>query len=716
MEQTLTHTSPVAGRVHITERNGVYILFLGSEEERVITLTSERMASLKETLQQLKEVKPKGLVISGIRENMFAAGADINAIQSIEDPVVGEELGKEGQNIFQMVEDLPCPTVAAVSGPCVGGGCELSLACDYRIISDHPSSQIGLPETKLGILPGWGGTQRLPRLVGIQQALKIILAGRTLRPKQARSVGLVHEITSPAEILARAEAIARRSSPPAHHQLTLVERFLTFTSIGRAIVKHTTEKHLAKETKGNYPAPPAALKAVLLGLQRGTTEGYAHEAAELGRLLVTPESRALVNLFFLTEGAKKLGKGAREDVKKLHTFVVGAGVMGAGIAGAFAQKGFPVILKDTSNEALESGTEHIAKTLQKKKYLSSQDRNAIMQGIQKTTESADPSFAEANFVVEAIVENLDIKKKVLTELSSVVAKDAILCTNTSSLPVSEIATGIQQPDRIVGMHFFNPVDRMPLVEIVRGKKTSDRTVVIVAGLATKLGKFPIVVEDVPGFLVNRVLTPYLNEAGALLLEGYDMREIDKAALKFGMPMGPIRLLDEVGLDVAKHVAKVMHEGYGERMASPGLVDKLVEKKMLGRKSGCGFYEYVEKTENPNPEISSLLEIKNKREVADKKLITDRLILSLVNEGIRCLDEGVAGVPGKESANQIDLGTVMGIGFPPFRGGLISYAESLGAKTILQKLTHLQKEYGERFTPHEGIAKRAEANGSFYSAV
>lgn len=716
MESTLSHSTPVAGKVNVVEHDGVYTIFLGSEEERVITITSERMSSLKETIAQLSAIKPKGVIISGPRENMFAAGADINAIQSIQDPQVGEELGKQGQAVFQMIEDLPCPTVAAVSGPCVGGGCELALSCDYRLISTHPSSQIGLPETKLGILPGWGGTQRLPRLIGLQKALSIILPGKTLKATQAKKMGIIDEILAPENILARADAIARKKGPlPTRTSLSLLDKFLTFTRLGRRLVERKSLAAVMKETRGNYPAQPAALRAVLLGLREGTKRGYAHEAAELGRLLVTPESRALVNLFFLTEGSKRLGKGAKDDLRSLNSLVVGAGVMGAGIAGTLAQKQIPVILKDAQTQALDRGKAQIAKSLEKKRYLSEDDRRVIMNRVQAVTENP-ANTDEVNIVIEAIVEKMDVKKAVLGELAAQVSAQAILCTNTSSLSVSSIAEGIAQPQRVVGMHFFNPVEKMPLVEIVRGKETDDRTVVIVAGLTTKLGKFPIIVEDVPGFLVNRILTPYLNEAGALLEEGYRIKDIDRAAQRFGMPMGPIRLLDEVGLDVAEHVAKIMVDGYGDRMKSRGSVGKLVEKQLLGKKSGKGFYEYSDGHEVPNPEIRSILGITTERDAGDSKLIEERLIMSLINEGIRCLDEGVAGIPSKEAANQIDLGTVMGIGFPPFRGGLIAYAESLGAKVVLEKLRRLEKDHGAQFTPHSGIVQRAEQSQSFYEAV
>ncbi|MCB0321274.1 MAG: enoyl-CoA hydratase/isomerase family protein, partial [Bdellovibrionales bacterium] len=308
MESAAALRSPTTGRVYFVEEEGITLLYLGAPDEKVITFTTERMASLREAISLIAAKPPKGVVITGNKPGMFAAGADIHSIGKVQDAIVGEELGKEGQSVFQMIEDLPCITVAAISGPAVGGGCELSLSCTYRIISDDGGSQIGLPETKLGILPGWGGTQRLPRLVGIRQALGIILQGKNLRPQQALKVGLVNEVVSPEALLDRARQIAQRKSTPTSLRLSLADRFFTFTQVGRFLVRKQAETEIQKETKGNYPAPPAALKTILLGLQSGTKVGYQQEARELGRLLTTPESRALVNLFFLSEGSKRLGR------------------------------------------------------------------------------------------------------------------------------------------------------------------------------------------------------------------------------------------------------------------------------------------------------------------------------------------------------------------------------------------------------------------------
>lgn len=685
----------------------IAIVTLGSADERTVSLTQERLSSLADIVASFSHKKPRGLVILANNREMFTVGADINAIKDVHDPELGASLAKRGQDIFQSIESLPFKTVAAISGPCVGGGCELALACDVRIITDEKSSSIGLPEIKLGILPGFGGTQRLPRLIGLPQALNIILSGKVLKPKQARKCGLVNEIVSFDELKQRAVAVASGKSSAAPVSVKLVDKLLTFTKPGRWLVARNAQKTVQRQTKGMYPAPPTALKAVLLGFDQGLEQGYKYEAQQLGRLIVTPESKNLVRIFFLTEASKAIGRSAKESVAHLHTVVIGAGVMGAGIAGTFAKNDCSVVLKDTTDEALSRGIDHIKRYLGKLSYLNETERSFILNRIEATTKDAT-NTGNANLVIEAIFENLEVKKQVLGEMASKVPSDAIIATNTSSLSVTEIATAVSNPERVVGMHFFNPVEKMPLVEIVRAAKTSDRTIAVVAALTTKLGKFPIVVDNVPGFLVNRILSPYLNEAGFLLQDGYSIDAIDRAATAFGMPMGPVRLLDEVGLDVAVHVSEVMRAGYGDRMRGPGYAAKLLEQGRKGKKSKAGFYDYAEgRRDAPHPEIRSLLGITAaEKNPSDLKVIEDRLVMSLINEAVKCLDEGVAGNPGPDAANQIDLGTVMGMGFPPFRGGLLHYAQDVGAAMILQTLEKLEKQHGPRFTPAEGIAQRA----------
>jgi 3-hydroxyacyl-CoA dehydrogenase/enoyl-CoA hydratase/3-hydroxybutyryl-CoA epimerase len=644
---------------------------------------------------------------------MFTVGADVNIFQEISSAEDARDAARHGQDIFDLLESLPFKTVAAIDGPCVGGGCELSLACNYRIASDNEAVLVGLPEIKLGILPGFGGTQRLPRIVGISKALEIILAGKTLRGKPALSRGLVDEIVPADQLLDRAERYASGAGAPKAKGIGLVEKALTFTGFGRGIVKKKALANVQKQTKGFYPAPLKALDITLYGLERGKSAGLIKEAEALGELLVSPESRALVNVFFRTEDAKGIGKSAKKAVEHVQAIVIGAGVMGAGIAGAMAKNKCQVILKDTSDEGLERGVSQIRKYLEGIRYLKDKDRSFILNRIETTTKDSS-NIGNATFALEAVFEDLEVKKKVLGAAAELMPEDAIIATNTSSLSVTEIATAIEKPERVVGMHFFNPVEKMPLVEIVHGEKTSDKTIAIVAALSSKLGKFPIVVRDVPGFLVNRILTPYLNEAAFLLEDGFTIEAIDRAATAFGMPMGPIRLLDEVGLDVAMHVSEIMVRGYGDRMKGPGQARKMVDAGRKGKKSGKGFYLFEEgQKERVDSEVYSLLGLSPSRGKEETAHIQDRLIYALIREAVLCLDEGVAGVPGPQAAQQIDLGTVMGTGFPPFRGGLIWYMDSLGAKAIEDKLSALEAKCGERFAPVEGITNRAAAGKSFY---
>lgn len=692
--------------------SGVALITLSASGEKVITLTLERMESLKATLLKVRDSSPKGLVITGPSPEMFTVGADINLIRGVTDPEIGERLARHGQEVFDLIEKMPCITVAAISGPCVGGGCELSLACRYRIISDDKTSIIGLPEVKLGILPGFGGTQRMPRLIGVVAALDIILAGKTLRPKQALSKGLVNEVIQSSRLLERADSIASGASSTKEIKLGIKDRFLTFTKLGRSLVHGKAKKQVQKETKGFYPAPPSALESVFLGLDQGQTLGLRHEAKELGRLIVTPESKSLVNVFFLSESSKGLGKSARKEVETINSVVIGAGTMGAGIVGMLAKSGCSVVMKDTSDAALTRGKEHINKFLQKMKYLSETEKSFILNRIESTTKEV-VNAANINFVIEAVFEDLALKQKILSELAQTIAPDALIATNTSSLSVTKIAAGIENPERVVGMHFFNPVEKMPLVEIVMGEKTSNRTLAVIAALTVKLGKYPIIVRDVPGFLINRILSPYLNEAAFMLQDGYSITDIDNAALQFGMPMGPIRLLDEVGLDVAGHVSDIMVQGYGERMKAPGFAKLLANQGRLGRKSGSGFYDFNGEHPTPSSDIREMLKLPAvERSVSNLAPLSERLIMALLNEGVKCLDEGVAGEPGPDASNQINLGTVMGMGFPPFRGGLLYYADSLGVNAILQSMAKLEKEHGARFAPAPGLAERAAKGKTF----
>jgi 3-hydroxyacyl-CoA dehydrogenase/enoyl-CoA hydratase/3-hydroxybutyryl-CoA epimerase len=466
------------------------------------------------------------------------------------------------------------------------------------------------------------------------------------------------------------------------------------------VVKRSAAKALRKQTKGFYPAPVRALEITVAGLGLGRARGMKREAKALGEMIITQESKALVHLFFLTEAAKGLGKSARKAIEGVPALVVGAGTMGAGIATTLARNNHSVIVKDTSDAALTRGREHVRKELSKQRYLSSFERAAIGTRID-WLQTNSPTIARSGIIIEAVFEDIQLKKRIFSDLAQRVSPDCILATNTSSLSVTEMAGAVSGAHRFIGMHFFNPVEKMPLVEIIRGRDTSDETVARVAALTTEMGKFPIVVRDVPGFLINRILIPYLNEAVFLLQEGHSVEEIDDAALSFGMPMGPIRLLDEVGLDVAAHVSKIMVDGYGDRMAVPDFAATLQVLGRKGRKSMAGFYDYKGSKSTPWMGLQEALKIPHSPQYPlSRDELQERLMFHLVNEAMKCLAEGVAGDDRELAKKQIDLGTVMGIGFPPFRGGVIYFAERYGVDKIKARLRELELSCGVRYRPFE----------------
>lgn len=710
--------------VSFEQKDGIGIIRLGggtadAAVDKVPVLNAPRMEQLKAILVQVRSnTSLKGLVIIGSAGGAFCAGADLNALNGVSDAKHGEKLAKQGQDIFEIIERLPITTVAAISGPCVGGGCELVLSCNYRIATGSSATRIGLPEINLGILPGFGGTQRLPRLIGLPAALDIILAGKVIAAKQARKVGLVDEVIggegdSFAELEKTALKIAAGQHKPQRKGISISDRLLTFTGIGRNIVAGQSKKQIWKATKGNYPAPTRALDIAILGLSKGTQAGYAEEAVALGELAVTSVAKSLIHVFFLTEAAKKLGRGAKDELKDLSVAVIGAGVMGQGIASSFLHKGVTVELVDPAAPALEKARQHIKDGIDKRRSMSEEQKAKCMS--QLLLRSDVSQVKSANFFIEAATENGELKQKIFAGIEAIASDTAFIASNTSSIPITDLSSGLKRPERFIGMHFFNPVEKMPLVEIIRGRNTNERSLIATAALTSRLGKHPVVVEDVSGFLVNRTLTPYLVEAAILLSEGYSETDIDKAATDFGMPMGPIRLLDEVGLDVVSKVSDIIEKAYGERMKGPHYAEILVQKGRLGRKSGAGFYQYQGKDHQLDPALSEMLNLPegNALAVTDRGFIRDRLIMRLVNEAVLCLDEGVAGNPGAEAAGQVDLASVMGIGFPPFRGGIIFYAESLGAKAIYAKLMELADAHGSRFMPSAGIKSRAEKGGGFY---
>jgi 3-hydroxyacyl-CoA dehydrogenase / enoyl-CoA hydratase / 3-hydroxybutyryl-CoA epimerase len=605
--------------------------------------------------------------------------------------------------------------VAAVDGVCLGGGTELILACDVRIASDRPETKIGLPEVRLGIIPGFGGTTRLPRVIGLSDALGMILTGANVSARKAQRIGLIAERMHPRVLYERARALALdlargRSVPRA--KKPVLKRALDGTPVGRRVVLRQARKQVLRETRGHYPAPLAALDVIRRSYRKPLEEALAIEAEAVGTLVTSDVSKNLIHVFQLLEAAKKSGPRDVEPRTIERAAVLGAGVMGGGIAQLLAYRDIDVRLKDINAEALSLGLKHardMFERLVKRGRLEKRDAERHMDAIAPTLDYT--GFGTVDVVVEAVVERMNVKQQVLRETESHVREGCVLATNTSSLSVTEMQNALARPHDFAGMHFFNPVHRMPLVEVIVGEKTSDEAVSTIVALTRRLDKTPVIVKDGPGFLVNRILAPYLNEAGWLLTEGAGIEQVDKALRRFGMPMGPLRLLDEVGLDVARHAGSVMQAAFGERLNPPPPITALEATGLLGRKGSRGFYIYEGGREKSvNDALYADLEgtIPSDRRTFDEQEILDRTLLVMVNEAARVLEDGIVETPG-----EVDLGLITGTGFPPFRGGLLRWADREGLPSILQRLETLEAKHGVRFAPADMIRRYAAEGRGFY---
>jgi 3-hydroxyacyl-CoA dehydrogenase/enoyl-CoA hydratase/3-hydroxybutyryl-CoA epimerase len=731
-----------AAQLPKAENIRVWSLTFDLPGEKVNKLSQAVMKEVEQLLSRLekmgKERKIDALILLSGKVGNFIAGADIEMIQAVRTPQEAEALSRAGQVLIDRWEDLPFPTVAAVNGAALGGGCEFALASTAIVMSNDSVAKIGLPEVLLGLIPGMGGCVRLPRRVGIATALDLILTGKTLNGQRAAKAGLadvclpkenfnesvIHWTVSHWQALKSSKRIAQQ--PKLGGFGGPVGSLLEKTP-ARAIIFKKARESVLSRTQGHYPAPLEAIQVLqdtdaaygpkLKGSQRDAA--MKREAKSFGRLASSEVSKNLIRLFFLTEGVKKskgvdskLG-GSQGSEKKLHSAaVLGAGVMGGGIAQLFADKNLPVRMKDLNVKALSLGVQAASKIFTKQVQKKKINKRELLQKLNLIAPCVDFSgFNTVDLVVEAIVENLDVKKKVLQELEGQVQDGCVVATNTSSLSVSAMQSGLKHPERFVGMHFFNPVHKMPLVEVIRGAQTSDQAVSAVFQLSKTLGKTPIVVKDAPGFLVNRLLMPYLNEAVYLLADGVPIPEIDRVLLDFGMPMGPMELIDEVGVDVGDKVSHILHEAFGDRMAPAPLNGKAVAAGRLGKKNGLGLYRYVgpKKTQELDPQIYEIMGVRVKPHALAHEEMIERCILPMINEASRCLEEGIVSSPA-----EVDLGMIMGTGFPPFRGGLLRYADTLGARAIVDRLRKYEARFGARFAPSPALLARAEHGQSFYS--
>ncbi|MGI9222217.1 MAG: 3-hydroxyacyl-CoA dehydrogenase NAD-binding domain-containing protein [Woeseiaceae bacterium] len=658
-----------------TDEAGIAWLCFDKQDSAVNVLSAEAMLELDAHIKSLSSSLPKGLVIYSGKKTGFIMGADISEFGSVTTPELAFEVTRRGQTVFDQIEDLSCPTLSAIDGFCLGGGLELAMSTDYRLALPNKKPILGLPEVQLGLHPGFGGTVRAVQICGVRPGMQLMLTGKPITVEKAKRIGLVDRISSgDAWRDAARELIA---SGRAKHKPPMLERILN-SAIVRPFIKSTLIKQVAsKARKEHYPAPYAMID---LWAKHGASSktGYVAEAESFAELMCTETSQNLVRVFFLQSKLKAQGNKPKSKIQHVH--VVGAGVMGGDIAAFCALRGMNVTLQDREDKYIQPAIERAHK-MYAKRIRDDADRAGAIERLKADVDGA--GVAKADLIIEAIYENLEAKKNLYAEVEKSMRDDAVIATNTSSIPLQELRTELRAPERFVGIHFFNPVAQMPLVEIVRCDDTQQDVLDTSLGFVKQIGKFPLECASAPGFVVNRILAPYMTEAMHLVGSGVSLAAIDKIAVEFGMPMGPVELVDSVGLDVVVHVSQVL----GTEMTGPAAerITQLIDTGSLGRKSGQGFYTWVDGKAQKDDSGDAV--------PADAQ---DRLILSMVNEAVACLSDKVV-----TDADLLDAGVIFGTGFAPFLGGPINYARQRGFNDVIAKLRELAATHGQRFEPHPG---------------
>jgi len=706
-----------------TSTDGFVHLVMDHPARKLNVLDVEALEDLERALGEIETLSgTRGVVLRSGKSGSFIAGADIDAIGTLTDRDTVLAVIHRAHGAFNRLAALPVPTVAAIDGVCLGAGTELALACDSRIASDEPRTQIGLPEVLLGIFPGFGGSQRLPRVVGLTAALDLILTGRSLDARRAEKMGLVARTVPAAWLIENAhERLGQLATRPARRRRDAYRTrgfgawFLEGTPFGRGIVFSQARARVRARTGTSYPAPLAALSVIEHTYGGPLERGLSIEAERVADLVIGPVCKNLVRLVQLSELAKKDppstdGSLVPHPIRMM--LLAGAGVMGGGIAELASRSGIEVRMRDLKPEPLTHALQTARSLIlerSRRRRTPPREQDAQLARIQPTLELS--GVGRADFVMEAVIEDLEIKRRVFAELEVRAREDAVLATNTSSLSVDAIAQGLAHPGRVCGFHFFNPVHRMPLIEVVRGTATSDQTVLTAVALARRLGKTPVVVADAPGFVVNRILMPYLQESLVLLEEGFSIADLDAAMRRFGMPMGPIELLDEIGLDVAQRAAGALSKAFPDRAATVSALDTMVARGRFGRKNALGFYRHRGRKHTPDPHVRSLLRLTRRRSAPTPDALSERMVLAMINEAALCLEQKV--VP---EAGWIDLAMILGAGFPPFRGGVLRYADTFGLAKAVTRLRALRAEKGDRFQPAPLLVSLAESGGTFTSPV
>ncbi len=707
----------------------VAVLWIDDPGESVNTLRAELAEEFQRVLDELEDSSPaKALIIISAKPDNFIAGANLEMLQSVNSIGEGRKLAELSQGMQRRLASLPMPVVAAIHGSCLGGGLELALALDARVASDDRATRLGLPEVQLGLLPGGGGTQRLPRLIGLAPAMRLLLTGRQVGADEARELGLVDAVVERERLLDAAveqalgmRGLHRRPGRPLvpapaaspFNRRGFLHLLLARNPIGRQLFFARVHRQTVDKTRGNYPAPEFIIEVVRKGLEQGRQAGFAAEARAFGELVVSPQSRELVRMFFATrELAKESGvEEAQITAREVQAVgILGAGLMGAGIAYlCAASAGTRVIIRERDRESLAKGMQRlrdlVAARVQRKR-LSEAEAKIVLERVSGTLEVS--ALGSASLVIEAVFEDRELKRELLAHVESLEQDQLIFASNTSSIPISEIAKGSERPANVIGMHYFSPADRMPLLEVIVTEQTAPVVTATCVAFGKRQGKTVIVIRDGPGFYTSRILAPYLNEATWLLTEGISIEAVDRALVDFGYPVGPLALLDDVGIDVGYKVSRILGDAFGTRMQPPAELQRLVEEGYLGAKSERGFYLHGGRSRRRvNHAIYDLLDV-NASTTTEAVVIAERCVLHMVNEAARCLESGIL-----RSARDGDVGAVFGLGFPPFFGGPFRYADTLGVRKLVERLEYFAGLHGERYVPAKILYELAARDASFY---
>ncbi len=693
-------------------KDGIAILTMDVPGDSMNTLKADFGDEVTAILNEIENDDAiRGVVVASGKKDSFVAGADVSMLAACNDADEAEELSISGQKLFDRMQGMKKTFVAAIHGPALGGGLELALACHYRVCSDSPKTQLGLPEVQLGLLPGSGGTQRLPALIGIQQAMKMMLTGAPVRAKQAKKYGIVDDMVPESILLDVAIEMANKKISKRVLKKDMMAKALENTSFGRNILFKKAREQTLSKTLGNYPAPMYIIDCIEAGTN-DSRKGYATEARLFGQLVMTPESKQLREIFFATTDMKKeSGVDGVAPIKVTKVGVLGGGLMGGGIAFVTATKAkVPARIKDINPDGIAGAIRYSYDILNKKVKKRFMLKTEMQKQLSLLSGCLDYSGYQNNdMVIEAVFEDVKLKQKMVADIEEHCNENTVFASNTSSIPIAEIAAQAKRPENVVGLHYFSPVDKMPLAEVIPHAKTSDQTISTTVEFAKRQGKTPIVVKDGAGFYVNRILAPYVSEAGFMAIEGQPLDSIDKALTKFGFPVGPFKLLDEVGIDVGTKIIPILKGQFGERFNAPEAFDKLLENDRKGKKNKSGFYDYDAKKSGKHIDDSvyRLLGITPEKKFSDDTVV-ERCVLMMLNEAALCLQEEVIRNP-----RDGDIGAIFGIGFPPFLGGPFHYMDTLGMEHVVSRLEHYAETYSKKYQPAKLLLTMRDEGATFY---